>query len=136
MVSPLALEQTHYIEDVYFTDYFIFMDSLIKTRKDVDLLCDKKILFNRLDDRYAAEFMIKNLNKGILLINMRDVYVKLTEDLNCLYLFPPPRPMAVLKREFFSTPSQATSTIITIGVITVLTLTQTVCSIMQVTGSS
>ena len=86
MVSPLALEQTHYIEDVYFTDYFIFMDSLIKTRKDVDLLCDKKILFNRLDDRYAAEFMIKNLNKGILLINMRDVYVKLTEDLNCLYL--------------------------------------------------
>ena len=132
----IALEQIHYIEDGYFTDYFIFMDSLIKTREDVDLLRDKSILFNPLDNGYAAEFMIKNLNKGISLINMGDVYSVLAKDLNRFGRSARPRPMAVLKREFFSTPSQATSTIITIGVITVLTLIQTVCSIMQVTGSS
>ena len=41
----MALEQTRYIENAYFTDYFLFMDSLINTREDVNLLCDK-ILFS------------------------------------------------------------------------------------------
>ncbi|XP_075661295.1 UPF0481 protein At3g47200-like [Castanea sativa] len=133
----IALEQTRYIEEGYFTDYFIFMALLIKTRKDVDLLCDKNILFNHLDNSYAAELMIKNLNKGILLINMRRDYVDVGEELKNFYDQRPwRRRMALLKSEYFSTPSQATSTIVTLGVITVLTLIQTVCSIMQVKGSS
>ena len=42
----MALEQTCYIEDAYFTNYFRLMDSLINTRKDVDFLCDKIFLVN------------------------------------------------------------------------------------------
>ena len=61
------------------------MDLLIETVKDVDLLCDKNILFNCLDDSYAAELMIKNLNKGILLINMRYDYVDVGKELNSFY---------------------------------------------------
>uniref|UniRef100_A0A7N2LKW9 Uncharacterized protein n=1 Tax=Quercus lobata TaxID=97700 RepID=A0A7N2LKW9_QUELO len=40
----MALEQTRYIGDTYFTDYICLMDSLISTRKDVDFPCDKKNL--------------------------------------------------------------------------------------------
>ena len=40
----MALEQTRFIENAYFTDYFFFMDLLINTKNDVDLLCDKKNL--------------------------------------------------------------------------------------------
>ncbi|KAK9997270.1 hypothetical protein SO802_021956 [Lithocarpus litseifolius] len=125
--NVIALEQTRYIEEGYFTDYFIFMDLLIKTTKDVDLLCNKNILFNCLDDSYAAKSMIKNLNKGILLINMRDDYVELGKELNFFCRTPGRMWMAALKREYFG---------VTLSVITVLTLIQTVCSIMQVTGSS
>ncbi|KAK7821303.1 hypothetical protein CFP56_037846 [Quercus suber] len=81
----IALEQTRYIKEGYFTDYFIFMDLLIKTKKDADLLCDKNILFNCLDDSYAVEFMIKNLNKGIFLINMRNDYVDVSKKLKSFY---------------------------------------------------
>ena len=58
----MALEQTRYIEDAYLTDYLFLMDSLINTRKDVDFLCDKKILVNHLGDNNTATLMINNLN--------------------------------------------------------------------------
>ena len=46
VVTPniMALKQTRYRENAYLTDYFLFMNLLINTKKDVDLLCDKKIL--------------------------------------------------------------------------------------------
>ena len=131
-----ALEQTRYIKDTYFTDYLFLMDSLINTGEDVDLLCDKKILVNYLGDNNAAMAMINNLNKGIVWETVRDDYINLCAQLNSFYeQRPRHRWMAVLKREFFSTPSAAASTIITVVIITVLTLIQTVCSILEVTGS-
>ena len=54
----MALEQTRYIENAYFTDYFLFMDLLIKTSKDVDLLCENRILVNFLDDNDAVKSKI------------------------------------------------------------------------------
>ena len=132
----MALEQTDYIQTAYFSDYFLFMDTLMKTRKDVDLLCEKKLLFNYLGDNDAAKCMISNLNRGILWTGMRDDYVDICEKLNRLCESRWRRQLAVLKREYFGTPSQATTTIVTIGIITVLTMIQTVCSIMQVTDSS
>lgn len=65
--------------------YFLLMDSLIKTTKDVDLLCGKGILVNYLDDNGAAKSATNNLNKGILLISMRDDYVGLSNKLNSFY---------------------------------------------------
>ena len=57
----MALEQTRYIKDTYFTDYLFLMDSLINTRKDVDFLCGKQILVNYLGDNSAANSMINYL---------------------------------------------------------------------------
>ena len=136
----MALEQTHYIKDAYFTDYLFLMDSLINTREDLDLLCDKKILVNNQGDNNAAMSMIDNLNKGIQWETVRVDYINLCEQLKRFYENRHRhRCIEVreeLKREYFSTPSRATSTIITLVVITVLTLIQTVCSLMQVRGSS
>ena len=48
------------------TYYLILLDFLINTRKDVDLLYDKKILVNYLGDNNVIKFMINNLHKDIL----------------------------------------------------------------------
>ncbi|KAK4566669.1 hypothetical protein RGQ29_002794 [Quercus rubra] len=116
----MALEQTCYIEYAYFTDYFLLMDSLIDTTKDVDLLCDKKNLVNCLGDNDAAKSMINDLNKGIISVTKRDDYVDLCNKLNRLL------------HQYFSTPWRAASTVAAI-ILLVLTFIQTVCSIIQVT---
>ena len=132
----MALEQTRYVERAYCTDYFMLLGLLIETGNDVDLLFGKGI-FDGLDDSYTVKSMINNLNKGILWVSVRGDYARLCEKLNCFYeRRPRHRWMAVIKREFFSTPSAAASTIFTVVVITVLTLIQTVCSILEVMGSS
>ncbi|XP_030939994.1 UPF0481 protein At3g47200-like [Quercus lobata] len=62
----MALEQTRYIENAYYTDYFMLLDFLINTTEDVNLLCDEKILDNILGDNDGVKSMINNLNKGVI----------------------------------------------------------------------
>ena len=128
----MALEQTCYIEDAYFTDYFLLMDSLIDTTKDVDLLCDKKILVNFLGDNDAAKSMINDLNKGIILVTKRHDYIDLCDKLNSFYTKPWHSWKATLIHQYFSTPWRAASTVAAI-ILLVLTFIQTVCSITQAT---
>ncbi|KAF3947623.1 hypothetical protein CMV_026268 [Castanea mollissima] len=119
----MALEQTLYMEEPIFTDYFTLMDLLIKTREDVNLLCDKKILVHRLSDNNAAESMIKNLNKGITHSNLGAFnYSDLCNDLNSFYEHPWHRWKAILRTKFFVT---------TAFFILVLTIIQTMCSVIQ-----
>nr|XP_023881610.1 putative UPF0481 protein At3g02645 [Quercus suber]POE74070.1 upf0481 protein [Quercus suber] len=125
----MAFEQTRHIENAYFTDYFFFMDSLINTNGDVDLLCDKEILVNYLGDNNAATLMINNLNKGIGWATMRDDYINLCKDLNSFYENPWHQRKATLKREYFSTPWRTASTFAAI-ILLFLTFIQTIFSII------
>ncbi|XP_023890200.1 UPF0481 protein At3g47200 [Quercus suber] len=125
----MALEQTRYIENAYFTDYFFFMDLLIDTKEDVHLLCDKKILVNYLGDNNAATLMINSLNKGIIWTTMRDDYINLCKELNSFYENPWHRRKATLKREYFSTPWRTASTAAAI-ILLFLTFIQTIFSII------
>ncbi|KAM7493075.1 hypothetical protein LguiB_027684 [Lonicera macranthoides] len=50
----MALELCHYPKDSYIIDYILFMDYLINTPKDVDLLVQNGILANWLGDSKAA----------------------------------------------------------------------------------
>ena len=127
----MALEQICYIDDAYFTDYFLLMDSLINTIKDVDLLCDEKILFNCLGDNDAAKSMINRLNNGITWVTKRDDYIDLCKKLNSFYEKPWHSWKATLRRQYFSTPWRAASTVAAI-ILLVLTFIQTACSIIQV----
>ncbi|KAK7844788.1 upf0481 protein, partial [Quercus suber] len=121
----MALEQTRYIKNAYYTDYFILLDLLINTRKDVDLLCDKKILVNHLGDNNAVKSMINNLNKDIVWDRTRDDYIDLCKELNGFWQ----RRKATLKSEYFSTPWRTASTVAAI-ILLVLTFIQTICSII------
>ncbi|KAM3702464.1 hypothetical protein ACJW31_04G027700 [Castanea mollissima] len=125
----MALEQTRYIKNSYLTDYFILLDLLINTRKDVDLLCDKKILVNYLGDHNSVKSMINNLNKDIAWSMSRGDYFKLCERLNGFYENPWHDRKATLKREYFSTPWRTASTVAAI-ILLVLTFIQTTCSII------
>ncbi|KAL4632331.1 hypothetical protein ACB092_04G042800 [Castanea dentata] len=105
-----ALEQTCSIENAYFRDYFFFMDLLINTKEDVDLLCDKKIMADYLGDNNAATLMINNVNKGLVWATVRDNYINLCKELNKFYENPWYRMKATLKCEYFSTPWRTAST--------------------------
>ncbi|KAL4655080.1 hypothetical protein ACB092_01G425100 [Castanea dentata] len=87
----MALEQCDDKKDRYITDFYILLDYLIDTNKDVDLLAEKGIINNGLGDRWKA----------------------------------------ILRNQYFSTPWRAASTIAAI-ILLVLTLIQTVCSIIQI----
>ncbi|MED6138974.1 hypothetical protein PIB30_079527 [Stylosanthes scabra] len=46
--NMVALEQCHYLEESYITDYVIFIGHLVNEGKDVDVLVKNKIIVNRL----------------------------------------------------------------------------------------
>lgn len=127
----MALEQTRYIRNGYVTDYFIMMDFLINTTKDMDLLCDNGIVDNYLGDNNAATLIVNNLHKNILWVGLGTEYCKLCESLNAFYKDPWHKWKAKLKQDYFSTPWTTASTI-AVAILLVLTFIQTVCSILQV----
>ena len=112
------------------TDYFNLLDLLINTRKDVDLLFDKKILVNHLGDNNAVKSMINNLNKDIIWSGTRDDYIDLCKELNGFYENHWHKRKATLKSEYFSTPWKTASTVAAI-ILLVLTFIQTICSIIS-----
>ncbi|KAK7814799.1 hypothetical protein CFP56_002490, partial [Quercus suber] len=127
----IALEQSLYVGHAYVTDFFVILNFLIKTSKDVDLLCDKGILVYYLGDSNVAASAINNLNTKILGDYMNKEYLKICEDLNASYeqlwygwRAPWHRWRETLWRQYFSTPWRAASTsgaIILLGLTTIQT---------------
>ncbi|XP_065630033.1 UPF0481 protein At3g47200-like [Quercus suber] len=84
----VAFEQCHFLREAYITDYYLILDLLINTAHDVDLLCDKGIMFNYLGDSRAATSMVNNLNKEIVWLDMSPDYYHLCKALNEFYENP------------------------------------------------
>lgn len=56
----MALELCQKSNHSFVTDFLVFMDFLINTTRDVDLLVDKKIIINNIgDNKEAADFFNK-----------------------------------------------------------------------------
>ncbi|KAK9997420.1 hypothetical protein SO802_022106 [Lithocarpus litseifolius] len=127
----MALEQICYIRNGYVTDYFQMLDFLTNTTKDMDLLCDRKIVDNYLGDNNAATSIVNNLHKNILWVGLSPDYCDLCESLNKFYEDPRHKWKAILKRDYFSTPWRTVSTV-AVAILFVLTFIQTVCSLLQV----
>lgn len=127
----LAFEQCHFFIEAFITDYYVILDFLINTTRDVDLLCDKEIIFNGLGDSSAAMSMVNNLNKDIFVLDMSYDYERLINALNEFCANPWHRWKAILRLEYFSTPWRTASTMAAV-IFLVLTVIQTVCSIIQV----
>ncbi|KAA8525410.1 hypothetical protein F0562_007272 [Nyssa sinensis] len=77
----LAFEQCHY-EAGYISDYVAFMDSLINTRKDVELLVGKKVIGHWLGDSEDVSTLFNKLGKEIMLDSNEFYFSRLQEDLD------------------------------------------------------
>ncbi|KAF2285613.1 hypothetical protein GH714_005815 [Hevea brasiliensis] len=63
----IAYEQlTSFESPYYFTDYMLFMDSLIDSAKDVELLCRRKIIVNRLGDDETLATLFNKIGKYVV----------------------------------------------------------------------
>ena len=127
----MALEQCDYRRDACITDFYLILDHLINSTKDVDLLSDEGIIVNRLGDSNTVTSIINNLSKGIFRRSMNSDYCELCEALNAFYEVEWHGWNAILKNQYFSTPWVTASTIVVI-ILLVLILIQTICSIIQV----
>ncbi|XP_059460366.1 UPF0481 protein At3g47200 [Corylus avellana] len=130
ILNLLAFEQLHYGEN-YINDYVIIMDCLVNTPKDVDLLVKYEIVENRLGgDSNEGSTIINKLGKVAILDNNNFCFASLCEELNKYYRTPWHKWKANLKQNYFNTPWASTSVVAGV-ILLVLTLIQTVCSIMS-----
>ena len=126
----ITLEQSRYLDAAYITDYFVLLNFLIDTTKDMDLLCQNGILVNYVSDNNTATTAINDLNNYLLWSVMNSDYVKICDDLNAFYKKSWHRWKATLRNQYFSSPWRSASTIAAI-ILLVLTFIQTVCSIIK-----
>ena len=121
----LALEQCHYPNDTYVTDHFILLDFLINREEDLDLLHRQRIVVNRFSNGHATNYFINNLSTGITHSTMSTKYYDICIKLKIFY--ENPSWPEYIRRTCFSTLLRMAALTVTI-----LTLIQTVCSLISV----
>ncbi|XP_040999515.1 UPF0481 protein At3g47200-like [Juglans microcarpa x Juglans regia] len=127
----IAFEQCHYPHDSHFTDYIVLLTFLINTPKDADLLIRKGIIINWLANSNSVASFINNLGTNIVYYSWKGAYRGLFRDLNAFYSNTKHTWKATLKRDYFGTPWKIASTVAAVTLL-LLTLVQTICSIIQV----
>ncbi|XVF78115.1 hypothetical protein PTKIN_Ptkin14bG0103400 [Pterospermum kingtungense] len=121
----IALEQYHYPSEAFISDYFIFMDYLVDTRNDADLLVEKKIITHWIGNGKQVAKLFNSLCLSILKGAINGHFYSLIQQLNKYHGEPTHRWKATLKSQYFSTPWRGASTIAAI-ILLVLTLVQTI----------
>ncbi|KAG7944557.1 hypothetical protein I3843_15G108000 [Carya illinoinensis] len=125
----IALEQCHFRDSAYITDYYFLLHSLIKRKEDLDLLVDGA-------DVIEATSVLSKILENIDCSSMNPDYNQLAEELNqfykdrSTYLYLKIL-MAILKRDYFRDPWRGTATIGGI-LLLLLTVIQTVCALISV----
>uniref|UniRef100_A0A5B7C3T3 Uncharacterized protein n=1 Tax=Davidia involucrata TaxID=16924 RepID=A0A5B7C3T3_DAVIN len=125
----IVLELYCYRFDSYILDYVCFMDNLIDTPKDVDLLIQNEIIQCCLGVNFEVAALFNNLTRETTLLGgfyFSDLY----GDLNAYCKIPWHNWKAILKRDYFSTPFRGASTVAAV-ILLVLTFLQTICSILS-----
>ncbi|KAL6139995.1 hypothetical protein ACLB2K_058296 [Fragaria x ananassa] len=87
ITNLIAFEQSQCNDkEKYINDYFVFLNGLVKTPQDVDLLVSHGILDNKLGDSKKGCALIKNLVDGVVDYSKDYFYfIKLCDDLNEYY---------------------------------------------------
>ncbi|XP_061370441.1 UPF0481 protein At3g47200-like [Gastrolobium bilobum] len=129
--NMMALEECHYIEESYVTDLVIFLDDLINTSEDVDVLVQNGIIRNMLGNNEAVAELFNGLSKNIVLKGFNSDYYRIFEELEKYCNHPWNEAMATLRSDYCRTPWQVAASIAGI-VLLILTFIQTVSSILQV----
>ncbi|KAF5464945.1 hypothetical protein F2P56_014982 [Juglans regia] len=128
----IAFEQySPYNDSSYITDYMCFMDDLIDSPKDVELLCQKGILENWLGDNEVASTMVNKLGHHVAIsANRYSIYAKTSIDMNrhCAKRWNEWK--ANLRHNYFNSPWALLSVLAAILLLG-LAITQTVFSIIN-----
>ncbi|XP_052732641.1 UPF0481 protein At3g47200 isoform X2 [Vigna angularis] len=128
--NMVALEQFHYPDEGYITEYALVLQYLVNTGKDVDILVRDGIMENLLGDSDAAAERTKRLCRNIVLSDFSSDYVSLWQELDASYKSRRLKLKSTLRRDYCKGPWQTAATIATIFLLC-LSLVQTVCSILQ-----
>ncbi|XP_050364074.1 UPF0481 protein At3g47200-like [Argentina anserina] len=132
LTNLLVFEQSQCKKtDNYINDYVGFLNILVNTPKDVALLVEYDIFENKLGDFKKGCTMIKNLGDRVNIVASKFYYADLCEELNkhCSRSWHIWK--ANLKHDYLNTP-WSTLSVIAAVVLLILTLIQTVCSIIGV----
>ncbi|CAL8996934.1 unnamed protein product [Prunus brigantina] len=124
----LAFEQCHN-QHFYVGDYLIMMDRFVNNASDVDLLVERGIIENVLGDSKEVSALFNNLGIG-LFGSHPFTFANLSHDLNRYCSSTRHKRMANLRQNYFNTPWRSLSVIAAV-VLLILTLIQTVCSIIS-----
>ncbi|XP_052207079.1 UPF0481 protein At3g47200-like isoform X2 [Diospyros lotus] len=117
-------------EQKWLSDYLWFMNSLVKSPSDVQLLCHEKIIDNlsELPDDAAIHKFLKDLYASLMISPANFNYIQVCKDLNSHCKRRQNYWMAILKRDYFSSPSTIIS-FYAASLLLVLTIVQTVFSV-------
>ncbi|CAL9245637.1 unnamed protein product [Arabidopsis halleri] len=126
----MALEQCHYPFKAYVCNFVSFLDFLIDTDKDVDLLMENGILNNWGEkSSVAVAEMVNTLFSGV--VESRSYYAGIASRVNAYYENPVNRTRTILGRQYFGNLWRGTATVAA-GLLLLMTFVQTVASIIQV----
>ncbi|KAF7151509.1 hypothetical protein RHSIM_Rhsim02G0198600 [Rhododendron simsii] len=115
----------------YIIDYVFFMGTLMDTAQDVDILVQNEVLENSLMDRSSVATLFHNLTSQVLWSPCNYYYHGLCQEINEYCKVSWNKWKAILKRDYFSTPWRIVATVAAV-ILLVLTLIQTVCSVISI----
>ncbi|XP_054779939.1 UPF0481 protein At3g47200-like [Prosopis cineraria] len=111
----IAFEQCHYANQPYICNYVSFIDSLIHTTDDVDLLVEKEVIIHELGSDKEVATLVNSLCKQVVVD--KTCYKDLINDLNGHYQNEWYRTMASLRLVYFRDAWRASSTLVAIAVL-------------------
>ncbi|CAA7032881.1 unnamed protein product [Microthlaspi erraticum] len=125
----MALEQCHYPHTAHVSSYVLFMDYLIDTDKDVELLVEKGIIKSWIGEPSSVAKMVNKLGLGIA--DSGSYYYDIAVKVNAHYSSPLTKSFAILKRGYFGNMWLGTATVAA-ALLLLMTLVQAVSSVIQV----
>ncbi|KAJ9171113.1 hypothetical protein P3X46_019161 [Hevea brasiliensis] len=125
----MAFEQCHYPKEAYICNYIRFIDELINTEDDVDLLIENGVLVNSLGNNEKVSNLFNDLNSGIVRANF--CYETIFQRLNNHYGTCWYRAVATLRHAYFSNLWRGGGTVVAF-ILLILTLIQSIRSLMEI----
>ncbi|KAI7994693.1 UPF0481 protein [Camellia lanceoleosa] len=125
----IAYEQCH-CDVKFFADYTAFMNYLINTSKDVELLVRAKIIDNWLGDNNDVSNLFNGLGKEVNIYSNAYYFTELHKQLNDYCEIPSHKWKATLRQDYCNTPWRVLSIIVAV-ILLGFTFIQSLCSLVS-----
>ncbi|KAH7560526.1 hypothetical protein ACOSP7_017273 [Xanthoceras sorbifolium] len=113
----------------YVNEYVVFLNGLVNTSKDAEILIQNGIIENRTWDSEGVSTLFQQLSENAIVRYYGSYYWGIAKDLKSYCKSPWNKWRAILKQNYFNTP-WASISVIAAAIIILLTSVQTVCSII------